>query len=186
VQGSNRLSSNSLTDVNVFGKIAGMEAASHARDRSAFAEWRVLEDAAEHALAQVHARAAPARGPALEGLHDRLKQTMFAHAGLVRDAASMARGIEAIAVLRGELAALAPVAGGELARYFELRNMIDVAEAVTRSALHRAESRGAHFRIDFPEKNDEHWRVATRVAGAPGELRVSERAVADSARGATA
>jgi succinate dehydrogenase / fumarate reductase flavoprotein subunit len=53
--------------------------------------------------------------------------------------------------------------------------MIDVAEAVTRSALHREESRGAHFRADHPEKNDERWRVATRVSGVPGALRVSER-----------
>ena len=88
------------------------------------------------------------------GLGFAIAQRLIASGGSVtlwdRDAASMARGIEAIAALRDELAALSPVATGELARYFELRNMIDVAEAVTRSALHREESRGAHFRIDFP------------------------------------
>jgi succinate dehydrogenase/fumarate reductase flavoprotein subunit len=56
-----------------------------------------------------------------------------------------------------------------------MRNMVDVAEAVTRSALYRKESRGAHYRIDYPEKNDERWRLAIRVFGRPGYLEVDER-----------
>jgi succinate dehydrogenase/fumarate reductase flavoprotein subunit len=184
VQGSNRLSSNSLSDVNVFGKIAGTNAAAHARGGAAFSGWEALERRAAAALQPLSHQEAPSRADELEALHGKLKHVMFAHAGLVRDAQSMARGIEAIAELRRELAALAPVRDSELKRYYELRNMVDVGEAVTRSALHREESRGAHFRIDRPEKNDARWRVAIRVEGEAGSLRVSERALGASAQGA--
>ena len=126
-------------------------------------------------LERVHRENAGTPGARLGELHARLKQAMFAHAGLVRDAESMERGIEAIAVLRVELDALAPVAAHALGHFYEVRNMLDVAEAVTRSAMHREESRGAHFRIDYPEKNDARWLVATRVFGSAGSLQLDER-----------
>ena len=100
---------------------------------------------------------------------------MFAHAGLVREESTLERGIGAIARLRGELDALTPVATRDLRQAWELRNMLDVGEAVTRSALYRTESRGAHFRIDHPGKDDGRWRVPIRVSGAPGSLQCSTR-----------
>lgn len=79
------------------------------------------------------------------------------------------------AALRVELEQLAPVAAPCLAYFYEMRNVLEVGEAVTRSALHRKESRGAHFRIDHPEKADERWRIATRVFRRGGPLQVDER-----------
>jgi fumarate reductase (CoM/CoB) subunit A len=175
VQGSNRLSSNSLSDVNVFGRIAGDEAAACASARREAPSWTALEEAAARALGPLHATDVPPAAETLADLHPRLKRVMFAHAGLVRDAPGLRAGIEAIARLRSELVALAPVGAGDLRVYFELRNMLDVGEAVTRSALYREESRGAHYRADFPERNDERWLVATLVSGAPGSMRVTER-----------
>ena len=87
----------------------------------------------------------------------------------------MQQGIKAIAALRSELAALTPVVSDALGQIYEVRNMLEVAEAVTRSALHRKESRGAHFRIDYPHKNDERWRVATRIFTSAGGLQLDER-----------
>jgi fumarate reductase (CoM/CoB) subunit A len=175
VQGSNRLSSNSLSDVNVFGRIAGDEASAWARAGSEAASWTTLQETAAQVLEPLHAVDAPSATDVLEDLHARLKRVMFAHAGLVRDAAGLKAGIEAIATLRSEFAALTPVDAGDLRAYFELRNMLDVGEAVTRSALHREESRGAHYRVDFPERNDERWLVATLVSGTSGSMRVTER-----------
>jgi succinate dehydrogenase/fumarate reductase flavoprotein subunit len=177
VQGSNRLSSNSLSDVNVFGKIAGEQAASYARTHGPYAPWQALAEAARIELDPFH-RLDDDDDRAkiqLDEVHTSLKQVMFAHAGLVRDEQSMKRGIEEIARLRGELDALTPLRTADLKQCYELRNMLDVAEAVTRSALYRKESRGAHYRIDYPEKNDERWRVAIRVFGRPGYLEVEER-----------
>lgn len=175
VQGSNRLSSNSLSDVNVFGKIAGGEAATYALSHPGVADWSALEADATRALERTLRPGAHSAARDLDDLHAKLKRITFAHAGLVRDADSMQAGTAAIEALREELRAQEPVDAEDLRRYYEVRNMLDVAEAVTRSALHREESRGAHFRSDHPEKNDERWRVATRVSGVPGALRVTER-----------
>jgi succinate dehydrogenase/fumarate reductase flavoprotein subunit len=111
---------------------------------------------------------------ALEELHAELKNVMFASAGLVRDAWAMKAGIDAIHDLRRRLHALAPVPSGDLKRFFEVRNMLDVGEAVVRSALHRRESRGAHYRNDYPEKDDGRWLVATRVFRSGDEMRAIE------------
>ena len=175
VQGSNRLSSNSLSDVNVFGRIAGAEAAAHARGLTGFAAWEALEQTARSELEPVLRSSAERRAGALSEIHAALKQIMFAHAGLVRDAPSMQRGIGEIARLRGELDALGPFGPGDLKTCYEVRNMLDVAEAVTRSALHRKESRGAHSRADHPGKDDVRWRLAIRTYGVPGALQVSEK-----------
>jgi fumarate reductase (CoM/CoB) subunit A len=178
VQGSNRLSSNSLSDVNVFGRIAGEEAAAYARAHGTHADWLALTDAARIALDPWHRIDSdePAK-IALNELHASLKQVMFAHAGLAREERSLEKGLDQIQRLRGELDAQTPLATADLKQCFETRNMLDVAEAVTRSALRRRESRGAHYRIDYPEKNDARWRVAVRVYGTPGNLQVDERPV---------
>jgi succinate dehydrogenase/fumarate reductase flavoprotein subunit len=175
VQGSNRLSSNSLSDVNVFGRIAGMRAAEFARRQTATSEWRNLTEAAHRLLGNTYREGAASVAGELDRLYAKLKQVMFAHAGLVRDAGNMNRGVAALEALRDELHALGPVDALDLARFCELGNMITVGEAVTRSALYREESRGAHFRSDFPDKKDDRWLVATRVSGTPGDLQVTER-----------
>jgi succinate dehydrogenase/fumarate reductase flavoprotein subunit len=172
VQGSNRLSSNSLSEVNVFGRIAGREAAQHARTVGAPASATLERTAAARLRCAESGRPLESL---LDALHAKLKQVMFAHAGIVRDAASMQAGIHAIAGLRAELAAAGLPRSADVKRYYEVANMLDVGEAVTRSALHREESRGSHFRVDFPERNDARWRVVTRVRGDAGALQVSER-----------
>lgn len=175
VQGSNRLSSNSLSDVNVFGRIAGSRAAAFARGQTATCERPALNEIVQRSLGETYREGAPPVADELERLHAKLKQVMFAYAGLVRDAEAMKRGITALEAFRSELAALGCANARDLARFYELANMITVGEAVTRSALYREESRGAHFRSDFPDKNDVRWLVATRVSGEPGKLQVSER-----------
>lgn len=181
VQGSNRLSSNSLSEVNVFGRIAGRQAARYASD----VRLHAADDMERAAAARLRCHAG---GAALDGLlqalHGKLKQVMFAHAGIVRDAASMQAGVREIAALRAELVAAGLPGTADVKRYYEVANMLDVGESVTRAAMYREESRGAHFRVDFPEPNDERWRVVTRVRGEPGALRVSERPVARTAQAA--
>jgi succinate dehydrogenase/fumarate reductase flavoprotein subunit len=181
VQGSNRLSSNSLSEVNVFGRIAGDEAAQHARGASA-CDWAPLEAAAAKSL-RCREDAAP-MGELLDALHAELKAIMFAHAGIVREGASMRAGIDAIRRLRTRLAARGLPRAADLRRYYEVGNMLDVGEGVTRAALHREESRGSHFRLDFPEKDVARWTKVTRVRGAPGTLEVTDRSVRRAAASA--
>lgn len=178
VQGSNRLSSNSLTEVNVFGRIAGRSAVDCA-EQSVLMSLPVLEALARQAVPC--ATGDTSLDAPLKALHAELRQVMFAHAGIVRDAKALAAGLGAIADLRKKQAALGTPGVNDLKRWHELRNMLDTGEAVTRSALHREESRGSHFRLDFPERHDERWVVVTTVQGVAGAMQVGERKPALSA-----
>ncbi len=78
--------------------------------------------------------------------------------------------------MRERLAALGMPGSNDVKRYSEAANMIDVAEAVTRSALYREESRSSHFRKDSSELRDDAWLQVTTVFGKSGNMQVSGRA----------
>lgn len=163
VQGSNRLSSNSLTDVNVFGVIAGREAAAFSREHGRTPSESALTTAGQRVLrASLNVKAKPA-ADRLTAMHAELKRVMFAAGGLVRDNKAMKQGIADITVLRARLKAVGRVRAADLRQRSEMRNMLDVGEAVIRSAKLRTESRGAHYRADFAETSDAQWRAVTRV-----------------------
>jgi fumarate reductase (CoM/CoB) subunit A len=160
VQGSNRLSSNSLTDVNVFGAIAGREAAEYLFKNKYLHNISALEKQASRALhATLDEKSKPA-AQHLAALHAELKRVMFAGGGIVRERDAMRRGLADIGAVRA----------ADLRQHAELRNMLDTGEAVIRGALLRTESRGAHYRADFPEKNDAAWRAVTRVYAHEGVI----------------
>ncbi|HSQ36619.1 MAG TPA: FAD-binding protein, partial [Acidimicrobiia bacterium] len=128
VHGANRLASNSLLEATVFG------------ERAAEA---VLAAAAEAVDEEAATAAAADPGPApgdTAGLVEELRRIMDERVGVVRDRAGLVAGLEAIEALA---ARLEPVAS-------EARNMIDAARLIARAALVRTESRGAHFRSDYP------------------------------------
>jgi len=142
VHGANRLASNSLLEATVFGERA-------ADSVKAAAPGRIDETAA----------AAAAADPGLLSgdnapLVEELRRIMEERVGVVRDRAGLVEGLEAIEALA---ARLAPVAS-------EARNMIDAARLIARAALVRTESRGAHFRSDYPAP-DPAW-VREGEAGA--------------------
>jgi succinate dehydrogenase/fumarate reductase flavoprotein subunit len=161
-------------DATALGTTAGEEAASYARAHPAFAEWDAIEEMARIELDPFHnpddddhARIR------LDEVHTALQQTMFADAGIVREPGSLERGLVEIARLRGDFDALTPLGTHDLKRCYEVRNMLDAAEAVTRSAMHH-ESRGPDNRYDRA-KGDRGPRFATRVFGRPGRLQVEGR-----------
>jgi len=166
INGANRLGGNSLSDLIVFGKRAGEYAAAAARDRAAA---RLDEQAAERAMrASVEPFDRGGAGENPYAVQADLQQTMQALVGIVRTEAEMVEALRHLDLLR-ERATRAGVAGH---REFnagwhtclDLRNLLDVSEAITRSALERRESRGGHFREDYPDKQAEYgtFNVATR------------------------
>lgn len=179
--GSNRLQSNSLSEVNVFGHLAGEQAAGFAARTGKRCGWRPLELTAKERLSWPRRRREHDKPAAeqLKALHAALKRVMFASAGLVRNAATMRQGLTAIRALRARLCASGPVLTTALKRFYEVRNMLDVGEAVTLSALYRKESRGAHFRTDYPDRDDARWLVATRVFWKGKEMSITERSLAE-------
>ncbi|MBT1186961.1 fumarate reductase/succinate dehydrogenase flavoprotein subunit [Streptomyces sp. CJ_13] len=159
MHGSNRLGGNSLSDLLVFGRRAGLHAAGYAASagRPAVSQAEI-EAAAAEALAPFHADEG-AENPYT--LHQELQTTMNDLVGIIRRAGEMAEALERLAALRVRAAR----AGVEGHRQFnpgwhlalDLRNMLLVSECVARAALERTESRGGHTREDCPSM-ERDWR----------------------------
>ncbi len=146
--GANRLSSNSLTEANVTGWLAGQRAAKAAREN--------LEPPTGFCAP---AQFVPCAGNVdLDGLAARLRAVMGQAAGVERCEAGLVDGLTALAQLQSEHAVSFPHRSADVGMWLDLRNMLAVARAVVGSALERQESRGAHFRRDYPEVSNEHWR----------------------------
>ncbi|GAA4902364.1 fumarate reductase/succinate dehydrogenase flavoprotein subunit [Streptomyces coeruleoprunus] len=184
MHGSNRLGGNSLSDLLVFGRRAGLHAARYAAGPAGgrpAVEAAQVDEAAAEALRPFHA-AAPGPAGAPENpytLHQELQQAMNDLVGIIRRAEEMERALKKLAELR----ARAERAGVEGHRQFnpgwhlalDLRNMLLVSECVARAALERAESRGGHTREDFPSMEREWRRVnlLCRLADAPDGGRIA-------------
>ncbi|MGE0449834.1 MAG: fumarate reductase/succinate dehydrogenase flavoprotein subunit [Vicinamibacterales bacterium] len=176
INGANRLGGNSLSDLIVFGKRAGEYAAAHARGR---AQGRI--DDATVTQSQQASLAPYERGGGGENpykVQQDLQDTMQSLVGIVRTETEMQEAVGRLAQLRDR----ASRAGIEGHREYnagwhtclDLRNLIDVSEAIARSAIERKESRGGHFREDYPEKNPEFgtFNIAVRRA-ADGGMQVA-------------
>ncbi|MEU1148712.1 fumarate reductase/succinate dehydrogenase flavoprotein subunit [Streptomyces sp. NPDC005863] len=180
MHGSNRLGGNSLSDLLVFGRRAGLHAARYAAGLAARppVDEVQVDTAAAEALRPFSAEG-PEDGATPENpytLHQELQQTMNDLVGIIRREAEMAQALEKLAELRVR----ARRAGVEGHRQFnpgwhlalDLRNMLLVSECVARAALERTESRGGHTREDHPTMSRE-WRRANllcRLADPTGGL----------------
>ncbi|MFI8825883.1 fumarate reductase/succinate dehydrogenase flavoprotein subunit [Streptomyces sp. NPDC053431] len=171
MHGSNRLGGNSLSDLLVFGRRAGLHAAAYA----AYAAESGRAEADEQAVAAARAEAlAPFDGDGENPytLHQELQQTMNDLVGIIRRESEMAEALDRIAALRERARRVAVEGhrqfnpGWHLA--LDLRNMLLVSECVARAALERTESRGGHTREDHPSM-DRAWRpVNLRCRAADG------------------
>ncbi|MDX1468680.1 MAG: fumarate reductase (quinol) flavoprotein subunit [Acidimicrobiia bacterium] len=163
VNGANRLGSNSLTEILVFGARAADSAVEHAKGVSTAAA-QLLEEsaAAEQSRLEETLLRPDGGGETVAGIRTDMRNTLEEGAGIFRDQASLERTCSDIADLkrRFEKLALADASrtfNTELVAALELEAMLDVAEAIAHSALSRTESRGAHQRTDHPERDDEQF-----------------------------
>jgi fumarate reductase flavoprotein subunit len=179
VHGANRLGGNGVANSTVFGGIAGDTIARSLSGGS----WSEPDDDAVNASVERALRAVASTDASaisdLESLRDRLYATMWDHAGIVRDAAGLARAASAL----GEIAdALDRYRLPEAARerafnmtwhdWLNLTNLVAVSRVIVRAAQARENSRGAHFRSDFPEPGDLDTSTFTRVRAADDGLAV--------------
>jgi succinate dehydrogenase / fumarate reductase, flavoprotein subunit len=178
LHGANRLGGNSLSDLLVFGRRAGEFAAKYARDSTLPA---VRES---DAAAAVQAALAPFdRGQSAEGAYQiqyELEDTMQENVGIVRREDEMRRALEKVGELKARAARVGVVGNREFNpgwhTALDLTHLLTVAEAVTRCALERRESRGGHFRDDYPDKSPEFGSFNFVITkGANGEMNL-ERA----------
>ena len=180
LHGANRLGGNSLSDLLVFGKRAGEYAARYAKDQSSVKiDEGAVKDAADRALAPF-ARSGGAEGP--YQVQDALQTAMQNHVGIVRTQHEMERALGELEALRQRAERVAVPGNREFNpgwhTALDLRHLLIVSEAITRSALARKESRGGHFRDDFPEKDPAYatFNFVTR-AGPDGTMRVEREPI---------
>jgi succinate dehydrogenase/fumarate reductase flavoprotein subunit len=170
--GANRLSGNAITEALVFGERAGQRAAHAVRERHAPANgWKTLANDVVAMVQAVAGRGGRHRGETPAGVQERLQRTMMENAGPLRDAGRLRRALADVRGWQAGLPGLSLAAADrfnlDLLEWFELRNMLQVAETILLSALRRQESRGAHQREDFPAL-DPRWN-ANQVTGLDGD-----------------
>jgi succinate dehydrogenase / fumarate reductase flavoprotein subunit len=177
LHGANRLGGNSLSDLLVFGKRAGDDAARFAREQGKVRSVPAAQvDAASHAALAPFDRAA-SDGANPYQVQQTLQEMMQDLVGIVRTKQEMERALEGLAALRAREARVAATGNREYNpgwhTALDLGSLLAVSEAVTRSALARTESRGAHFRDDFPAKDEAQGRVRHVVKRGPdGAMRL--------------
>lgn len=175
LHGANRLGGNSLSDLLVFGKRAGEYAARYARETSAgAADEALVQEWATDALAPF-GRKTVSSNPF--HIQSRLQEMMQDLVGIARTGSELEEAIRQIKALQQEAAAV----GCDGNRSYnpgwhtamELAHMLTVAEAIARAAWERKESRGGHYRDDFPEKSPEFGNVNIHIAkNIHGEMEV--------------
>jgi fumarate reductase (CoM/CoB) subunit A len=149
--GANRLAGNAFTECIVFGAIAGEAAATYAGSHETYAD---LPDGDLYASI-AHDRF-DEKGPAVADLKREIKKWMWEKGGISRTGDGLHTALGEVARVRDLLSCGRIRQPAHLVHCFELENMVEVAEAVLHSALVREESRGAHFREDFPGE-DVNW-----------------------------
>ena len=168
MHGSNRLGGNSLSDLLVFGRRAGMGAVAYVKNNPTAS---VSEKAIADAAARIEAPFSRAGGENSYSLHAELQEVTHNLVGIIRTGKEVEEAIEKIAAIRARSANVAVAGdrkfnpGFHLA--FDLDNMLLVAESTAKSALLREESRGGHTRDDFPGMNSK-WRQVNHISSFDG------------------
>ena len=163
VHGSNRLGTNSLLDINVFGKRAGKNAVAYAKK----AKFTPLpEDPAKGVRELLQLLRDSTGTERIAAIRKELQESMDRNAQVFRTEASLTEVTEVIENLRERYKNIAVQDKGkrfntDLLEAVELGFLLDLAEVVVYSALSRKESRGGHFREDFPERDDKNYLVHT-------------------------
>lgn len=159
VHGSNRLGTNSLLDINVFGKRAGIAAAEYSKT----ATLPELPDGAADRTVDMIETMRRSNGSELIGaIRKDLQETMDTHVQVFRTEETLRTALKDIAALRERYKNVGIHDRGrrynlDLLEAVELGFLLEIAEVVTVAALHRKESRGGHFREDFPKRDDENF-----------------------------
>jgi succinate dehydrogenase / fumarate reductase flavoprotein subunit len=177
VHGANRLGTNSLLDINVFGRRAGIAAAAYAAENDFVP---LPEDASAQVEEMLERLRSGEGGESVAQIRKELQETMDANAMVYRTEATLKQAIADIAALKERYKNVSVQDKGkrfntDLLEAVELGNLLDLAEVLAVSALARNESRGGHYREDYPNRDDVNFMrhtMAYREVGADGKTTI--------------
>ncbi len=181
VHGANRLGGNSLLETIVFGKIAGEHAKNYA-NKLDFEGLDIVEKVVEEEKKRVEELMSKQGNEPFFRIRDEMRQVLDEKVGIFRDEHNLSLAVEKIKELKNRFNNIyvrnkSKVFNQELVNVIELEGMLDIAEVICVSALARKESRGAHYRTDYPERDDIHWLKHTLATFTPQGLRISYKPV---------
>ena len=179
VHGANRLGTNSLLDLIVFGKHAGLRAAEFANRAYLIP---LPGDAADFARAQVDTLLHSSGTERPATIANEMKKVMNDHVGVFRTAEGMQEALKTIRALKERFQHVrvddrGKIYNTDLLNTWELGNLLDLAEVTTAAAHARQESRGAHAREDYPKRDDDNWMKHSLAWARPGEIELRYKPV---------
>ncbi len=160
VHGANRLGTNSLLDINVFGKRAGIDMVRYCQENELLPLPKEPEAFSREQLEALISRQSGRERAA--DIRREMEDAMMGYVGVFREEAGMKQAIGIIKDLQERYQHIALDDKGkkfntEVLEAWELGALLDVAEVTAVAALNRTESRGGHYREDYPKRDDEHW-----------------------------
>ncbi len=179
IHGANRLGTNSLLDLVVFGRRAGIHIASYVKDADLIA---VPDDADRYARDWIEGLTCKGKAGEAGRIAEEMKVSMMQNVGIYRNEKNMGKAVSKIKELREEYKGLGVSDktknfNTELLELIELKNLLDTAFITAESAKNRKESRGAHSREDYPDRNDDEWLKHTLATLDGDEVKIGYKTV---------
>ena len=153
VHGANRLGGNALAEVWAMGGVAGREAVLQARE---VGPSKIPQEKIEAEKARLESTLSQ-KGQQEKDLRRSLKEIMWYKAGIIRHDKELKEALAVLEELQSSSLKVSVSGAAQLIKLLELRNMLLLSEIICRAALLRNESRGAHYRSDYPEEDNSNW-----------------------------
>jgi succinate dehydrogenase / fumarate reductase, flavoprotein subunit len=180
VHGGNRLGTNSLLDAVVFGERAGKSVLEYAKD----IDYANVNEGQEktRVLKKIEDVFQRDGSESYEDIRNEMKEIMMSHCGVFRDEEKLKVCIETLNALqerykKGKVTDKGKLFNTEIYEILELGNMLSMAQIIAFAALHRKESRGGHFRTDFPKRDDENYLHHSMVYDSPDGMVLKKKPV---------